>query len=66
MFWLQENLILIVSSGLWSVQVGGQKLDTNIEIGPGLSINIAQCIANSIFQVARKLESHCTLQILNK
>ena len=29
-------------------------------------INIARCIANSICQVACKLELHCTLQILNK
>ena len=29
-------------------------------------INIARCIANSICQVACKLESHCTLQILNE
>ena len=28
--------------------------------------NIARCIANSICPVARKLESHCTSQILNE
>ena len=31
-----------------------------------LKLNIARCIANSICLVARKLESHCTSQILNE
>ena len=34
--------------------------------GEVLLFNIARCIANSICLVARKLESHCTLQILNE
>ena len=32
----------------------------------GYVLNIARCIANYICQAARKLESHCTLQILNE
>ena len=33
---------------------------------PSYSFNIARCIVNSICQMAGKLESHCTLQILNE
>ena len=34
--------------------------------GPPFGFNIARCIADSIFLVARKLELHCTSQILNE
>ena len=70
----QVLLMQLFSAGIWKKLLTFLDADGDGEVSTEElkaldidgNINIALCIANSICQVARKLESHCPSQILNE